>query len=51
MILYHPISFSVMLILYSLGMGIGDRQVYEGILITLGWLCLYLFLAVLIFRR
>ena len=36
---------------FSLGMGIGDRQVYEGILITLGWVCLYLFLVFLIYRR
>ena len=37
-------------VLYA-GMGIDDEEVYEGILITLGWLCLYLFLVILIFRR
>ena len=37
--------------LFCTGMGIGDRQVYEGIFITFGWFSLYLILAILIFRR
>ena len=33
------------------GMGLGDRQVYQGILITLAWLVAYLILIIICFRR
>jgi len=33
------------------GMGIGDKEVYQGILITLAWWLLYLILVILFFRR
>ena len=33
------------------GMGIGDREVYRGILITLAWLVGYLTLIIIFFRR
>ena len=50
--LLNQLAFSfICSFLFCLGMGIGDRQVYEGIFITLAWLTFYLFLAVLIFRR
>ena len=46
----YPLANKVFLI-YSLGLGIDEEQVYFGILITMAWLTFYLCLAVVFFRR
>ncbi|XP_065918635.1 ABC transporter G family member 20-like [Dysidea avara] len=48
-----PITYAVIAVkgVVSKGLGIGDREVYQGILITLAWLLLYLILVIIFFRR
>ncbi|XP_065916708.1 ABC transporter G family member 20-like [Dysidea avara] len=48
-----PITYAVFAVkgVVSKGMGIGDREVYQGILITLAWLVGYLTLIIIFFRR
>ncbi|XP_065916588.1 ABC transporter G family member 20-like isoform X1 [Dysidea avara] len=50
---FMPITYGVIALkgVVSKGMGIGDKVVYQGILITLAWWLLYLTLVVIVFRR
>ncbi|XP_065917676.1 ABC transporter G family member 20-like [Dysidea avara] len=48
-----PFTYAVFAVkgVVSKGMGIGDREVYQGILITLAWLVGYFTLIIIFFRR
>ncbi|XP_065918632.1 ABC transporter G family member 20-like isoform X2 [Dysidea avara] len=50
---FLPITYAVAAVkaVVSKGMGIGDKEVYQGILITLAWWLLYLTLIIIFFRR
>ncbi|XP_065918624.1 ABC transporter G family member 20-like [Dysidea avara] len=50
---FLPITYAVAAVkgIVTKGFGIGDKEVYQGILITLAWWLLYLTLVIVFFRR